>query len=182
MAQGVAHAVVVFLGVGDKHDAPDAARRGQYAGRFGKQVGHFFRAVGLYRTYEKLAQVVAEGLAVELGGIVARGEVVHRGLRAVVDKHHLNAVGSFAQPSVEGYAVYPPGCIGLGNAASYHPLEIDNEVEGHLVGVVAVDKYNVLAPAWLVCVEVHSANLRYFCILAKQIFSCFCVIMNMVHM
>ena len=89
--------------------------------------------------------VVAEGLPVELGVELRRGEVLKTGAVAVVQQHHMCVRGR-AQATIEGDADEPLCHVSLWNATPNHAFEVHDEIKSDAVGIVGVGNDDVLAP------------------------------------
>ena len=84
--------------------------------------------------------MVLECLACQIAGIVAWHEVVHLLLVLIVYQYHLYLVLAISYAAIQCYAVQPLGYVGLWYAASYHPLEVHDEVERNSINVVGISQ------------------------------------------
>ena len=124
----------------------------------------------------EFAQRSAEGLFVELCVVVGRQEVMHLCALLLMDEHHLSllpfAIVRGAKTAIEGYALCPTGQIGGWDASAEHTLEVHDQVECHLVDVVGIGDYHVLAPgARLSVVVLFHLLILFFSGTKLQLFS-----------
>ena len=97
------------------------------------------------RGHGEFRYVVLEGFPVELAGKISGSEIAELLHFAGMDENGLHLVLPLAETAVQGYAVEPPGQIGLGKTSAKHGFEIDGEVEGYAVEVFCINQYYVWA-------------------------------------
>ena len=84
----------------------------------------------------------------------------------------MNAKLAKLKTAIEGYALCPTGQIGGWDASAEHTLEVHDQVECHLVDIVGIGDYHVLAPgARLSVVVLFHLLILFFSGTKLQLFS-----------
>ena len=121
-----AQAVKLAVHVGHDHDALHLCGGEEHLEAFGVEVFGRDGAFRLYGVEGELAEVVAEGFAVQFILVVGGREVLELWIFGPMDEDSLHMVVAGAQSAVQCDAVEPSGEVGGRNASANHALEVDD--------------------------------------------------------